>query len=107
MVTLRRMFLAVSTLSDIFSPLQQQLLDPMANIKFLMAPVPAPQDTIDDYANLKLKSETLRNYNSRKMLNTMQLLIVSGLLHMRQGFQLVQGQWSSILSQMVILHQQR
>jgi hypothetical protein len=106
MVTLRRMFLAVSTLSDIFSPLQQQLLDPMANVKF-MVPVPAPQDTIDDYANLKLKSETLRNFNSRKILNTMQLLIVSGLLHMRQGFQLVQGQWSSILLQMVILHQQR
>lgn len=106
MVTLRRMFLAVSTLSDIFSPLQQQLLDPMANIKF-MAPVPDPQDTIDDYANLKLKSETLRNFNSRKILNTMQLLIVSGLLHMRQGFQLVQGQWSFILLQMVILHQHR
>ena len=106
MVTLRRMFLAVSTLSDIFSPLQQQLLDPMANIKF-MAPVPAPQDTIDDYANLKLESETLRNFSSRKILNTMQLLTVSGLLHMRQGFQLVQGQWSFILLQMVILHQQK
>lgn len=106
MVTLRRMFLAVSTLSDIFSPLQQQLLDPMANIKF-MAPVPAPQDAIDDYANLKLKSETLRKFSSWKVLNTMQLLTVSGLLHMRQGFQLVQGQWSFILLQMLILHQQR
>lgn len=59
MLTLRRMFLAFSTLSDIFSALQQQLLDPMANIKF-MAPVPAPQDTIDDYAKLKIESETLR-----------------------------------------------
>lgn len=93
MVTLRRMFLAVSTLSDIFSPLQQQILDPLANRKFL-TPLPVPEELerlSDGDPKLELNSETLRNFSDRKILNTLQLLTVSSLLHMRQGFQLVQG----------------
>lgn len=90
MVTLRRMHLAVSSISEIFSPLQQQLLDPVANTKY-MTPPPALEEAIDNYPNFKLKSETLKNFNNRKILNTMQLLTVSGLLNLRQGFQLVQG----------------
>lgn len=90
MVTLRRMFLAVTTLSDIFSPLQQQILNPLANIKFTKPPL-ALEDLVDGDPKLKLNLETLRNFNDRKILNTLQLMAVSNLLHMRQGFQLIQG----------------
>ena len=92
MVTLRRMFLAVSTISEIFSPLQQQILDPLANIKFL-SHQPALEDAADGDVKLKLSSESLRNFCDRNILNTSQLLTVSCLLQMRQGFQLVQGRF--------------
>lgn len=87
MVTLRRMFLAVTTLSEMFSPFQQQILDPLANIRFIKPP-PVVEDP-----KLKLSLESLRNFRDRKILNTLQLLAVSSLLHMRQGFQLVQGRF--------------
>lgn len=90
LVTLRRMFLAVSTVSEIFSPLQQQILDPVANIKFLRHH-PAQEDTVDGDVKLKLSSESLKNFYDRNILNTLQLLTVSCLLQMRQGFLLVQG----------------
>lgn len=90
MVTLRRMFLAVTTLAEIFSPMQQQILDPLANIKFINPP-PALEDPVGGDPKLKLSLESLRNFSDRKILNTLQLLAVSSLLHMRQGFQLVQG----------------
>jgi hypothetical protein len=90
LVTLRRMFLAVSTVSEIFSPLQQQILDPVANIKFLRHH-PAQEDTVDGGVKLKLSSESLKNFCDRNILNTLQLLTISCLLQMRQGFQLVQG----------------
>lgn len=96
MVTLRRIFLAVSTVSDIFSPLQQQILDPLANRKFLK-PLPALEDMVGGDPKLKLSSESLRNFSERKILNTLQLLTVSSLLNMRQGFQLVQGQFCIVI----------
>nr|XP_024365688.1 uncharacterized protein LOC112277499 isoform X3 [Physcomitrium patens] len=90
MVSLRRMYLAVSTISDIFSPMQQQILDPLANIKFLR-PQTTLGDTVDGDTRIELSFEFLRTFNDRKRLNTSQLLSISCLLHMRQGFQLVQG----------------
>ncbi|KAG0576671.1 hypothetical protein KC19_5G098200 [Ceratodon purpureus] len=90
MVTLRRMFLAVSTISEIFSPLKQQILDPVANIEFLRHQ-PAHEDAGDSDVKMKLSSESLRNFSDQNILNTLQLLTVSCLLQMRQGFQLVQG----------------
>jgi len=90
MVTLRRMFLAVSTASELFSPLQQQILNPLANIKFLK-PSPTLEESAGGDPKPKLSLESLRNFSDRKILNTLQLLAVSSLLHMRQGFQLVQG----------------
>jgi len=92
MVTLRRMFLAVTTLSEVFGPLQQQILDPLANIKFLK-PSPTLEDSAGGDLKLKLSFESLRNFSDRKILNTPQLLAISSVLHMRQGFQLVQGRY--------------
>lgn len=90
MVTLRRMFLAVTNLSSIFSPFQQQVLDPLANARF-MKPLPSVKDLAGDDSQLNLSSDSLKNFRDRKILNTLQLLAVSSLLQMRQGFQLVQG----------------
>ncbi|XP_024378072.1 uncharacterized protein [Physcomitrium patens] len=90
MVTVRRMFLAVSTVSEVFSPLQQQIMDPLSNLKFLKSSA-ALESSLGNDPKGKLSSESLRNFRDRKVLNTLQLLTISSLLHMSQGFQLVQG----------------
>lgn len=96
MVTVRRMFLAVSTVSEVFSPLQQQIMDPLSNLKFLKSSA-ALESSLGNDPKGKLSSESLRNFRDRKVLNTLQLLTISSLLHMSQGFQLVQG-WCCLLS---------
>ncbi|KAH9566591.1 hypothetical protein CY35_04G135600 [Sphagnum magellanicum] len=78
MVTLCRMFVSVSSIGEMFSPLQRQLLDPMSCKQ--LSP-----------AIIQCSFQSLETFKVCKILNSTQLMAVSALLSLRQGFLLVQG----------------
>jgi hypothetical protein len=78
MVTLQRIFVSVSSIGEMFSPLQRQLLDPMSCKQ--LSP-----------AIIQRSFQSLETFKVCKILNSTQLMAVSALLSLRQGFLLVQG----------------
>lgn len=96
MVTLKREYAALCRATEIWGPLQQQLLNPLESSNFVISP--PSENCADEDVKVNYCSKTVSAWKKGRLLNRKQLCAVEALLRLQQGFLLVQGLFSSPLN---------